>query len=218
MKTEQEQIEEMAVIGCVRNPQAHTAEECSKCDFKQGMCNAYRHAEALYNVGYGNVSEYETEIERLRQEVRDTDKMARNTIEQYRAENKELENALKQSEDNYSRAFERLKAQEREIERLKAENDSLNKKISELEQDLIHADENVFYRECDVKLAEDKIEAGTLIEIPGIRKLNIDGMDCVEAVYIQHNGTIGECVCLNEAEAKKELEEIRSGNNDRLPK
>lgn len=33
----------------------------------------------------------------------------------------ELENALKQSEDNYSRAFERLKAQEREIERLKAE-------------------------------------------------------------------------------------------------
>ena len=48
----QEQIEEMAVIGCVRNPQAHTAEECAKCDFKQGQCNAYRHAEALYNAGY----------------------------------------------------------------------------------------------------------------------------------------------------------------------
>lgn len=45
-------IEKMAVIGCVRNPQAHTVEECSKCDFKQGMCNAYRHAEALYNAGY----------------------------------------------------------------------------------------------------------------------------------------------------------------------
>lgn len=43
--TKQEQIEEMAVIGCVRNPQAHTAEECAKCDFKQGQCNAYRHAE-----------------------------------------------------------------------------------------------------------------------------------------------------------------------------
>lgn len=66
MKTEQEQIEEMAVIGCVRNPQAHTAEECSKCDFKQGMCNAYRHAEALYNVGYGNVSEYKAEVKRLK--------------------------------------------------------------------------------------------------------------------------------------------------------
>lgn len=48
--TKQEQIEEMAVIGCVRNPQAHTAEECAECDFKQGQCNAYRHAEALYSV------------------------------------------------------------------------------------------------------------------------------------------------------------------------
>lgn len=48
--TRQEQIDEMAVIGCVRNPQAHTAEECAKCDFKQGQCNAYRHAEALYSV------------------------------------------------------------------------------------------------------------------------------------------------------------------------
>lgn len=57
---------------------------------------------------------------------------------------------------------------------------------------------------------EDKIEAGTLIEIPGIRKLNIAGMDCVEAVYIQRNGTIGECVCLNEAKAEKKLEEIRN--------
>lgn len=52
MKTKQEQIDEMAVIGCVRNPQAHTAEECAKCDFKQGQCNAYRHADALYNAGY----------------------------------------------------------------------------------------------------------------------------------------------------------------------
>lgn len=50
--TKQEQIEEMAVIGCVRNPQAHTTEECAKCDFKQGQCNAYRHAEKLYNAGY----------------------------------------------------------------------------------------------------------------------------------------------------------------------
>lgn len=53
----QEQIEEMAVIGCVRNPQAHTAEECSKCGFKQGCCNAYRHAEALYNAGYRKIPE-----------------------------------------------------------------------------------------------------------------------------------------------------------------
>ena len=57
--TKQEQIEEMAVIGCVRNPQAHTAEECAKCDFKQGQCNAYRHAEKLYNVGYRKIDEFE---------------------------------------------------------------------------------------------------------------------------------------------------------------
>lgn len=53
----EQQIEEMAVLGCVRNPQAHTAEECSKCDFKQGMCDAYRHAEALYNAGYRKIPE-----------------------------------------------------------------------------------------------------------------------------------------------------------------
>ena len=57
--TRQEQIEEMAVIGCVRNPQAHTAEECAKCDFKQGQCNAYRHAEKLYDAGYRKVDEFE---------------------------------------------------------------------------------------------------------------------------------------------------------------
>ena len=59
MKTKQEQIDEMAVIGCVRNPQAHTAEECAKCDFKQGQCNAYRHAEKLYNAGYRKIDEFE---------------------------------------------------------------------------------------------------------------------------------------------------------------
>ena len=55
----QEQIAEMAVIGCVRNPQAHTAEECANCDFKQGQCNAYRHAEKLYDAGYRKVDEFE---------------------------------------------------------------------------------------------------------------------------------------------------------------
>ena len=57
--TKQEQIEEMAVIGCVRNPQAHTAEECAKCDFKQGKCNAYRHAEKLYDAGYRKIDKFE---------------------------------------------------------------------------------------------------------------------------------------------------------------
>lgn len=61
MKTKQEQIEEMAVIGCVRNPQAHTAEECANCAFKEGQCNAYRHAEALYNAGYRKAEEVRKE-------------------------------------------------------------------------------------------------------------------------------------------------------------
>ena len=62
--TKQEQIEEMAVIGCVRNPQAHTAEECAKCDFKQGQCNAYRHAEELYNAGYRKIKEKNETLEK----------------------------------------------------------------------------------------------------------------------------------------------------------
>lgn len=55
--TKQEQIAETAILGCVRNPKAHTAEECAKCDFKHGMCNAYRHVEALYNAVYGKLPE-----------------------------------------------------------------------------------------------------------------------------------------------------------------
>lgn len=95
-------------------------------------------ARDIVNAGYGDICEYKAEIERLRQEVRDTDKMARNTIEQYKAENEELENALKQSEDNYSRAFERLKAQEREIGRLKEENEVLKNDLINSEGNLNH--------------------------------------------------------------------------------
>lgn len=51
--TEQEKrekaIAKMAVVGCVRNPQAYTSEECEVCGFKEGMCNAYRHATKLYD-------------------------------------------------------------------------------------------------------------------------------------------------------------------------
>lgn len=38
-------------------------------------------------------------------------------------------------------------------------NDCLNKRVMELEQEVIHADEKVFYREINVKLSEDKIKA-----------------------------------------------------------
>ena len=39
--------EELAVLGCTRNPQAHTVEECIKCEFKNGMCNQYAHAKKI---------------------------------------------------------------------------------------------------------------------------------------------------------------------------
>lgn len=137
MKTEQEQIEEMArsTCGycstdgkCAVSKNGREPDICANVDTQHCLYKEY--AERLIESGYGDVTEYKAEIERLRQEVRDTDKMARNSIEQYRAENKELENALKQSEDNYSRAFERLKAQQREIEQLKDEIIYLERKIA----------------------------------------------------------------------------------------
>ena len=98
--TKQEQIEEMAVLGCVRNPQAHTAEECAKCDFKQGQCNAYRHAEALYNAGYGNISEYKTEREMLGSQIKVLKKRLNNkyvAIERLKAENEQLKVKLEKN-------------------------------------------------------------------------------------------------------------------------
>lgn len=79
-------------------------------------------ARDIIEAGYGDVTEYKAEIERLRQEVRDTDKMARNTIEQYK--------------NNYDNAFERLKAQEREIQSLREDNIDLKEELYELHDDL----------------------------------------------------------------------------------
>lgn len=67
MKTREEQIAEMAVIGCVRNPKAHIVEECMKCEFKDCSCNSYRHAERLYAVGYRKPSDTVREfVEKLK--------------------------------------------------------------------------------------------------------------------------------------------------------
>lgn len=83
--------------------------------WKGGCPNYDRKIVYAMGKGYGNISEYEAEIERLRQEVRDTDKMSRNSIEQYKAD--------------YDRAFERLKSQQQEIDGLKAENARLTEKL-----------------------------------------------------------------------------------------
>lgn len=107
-----------------------------------------------------------------------------------------------------------------EIKRLKAENDSLNKKISELEQDLIHADENVFYRECDVKLAEDKIKKQAQIDVLSKVKERAVGLAAIETYHICN--LIDELIkdvnendlFFDKAESEKKLEGIRNGNKN----
>lgn len=107
-----------------------------------------------------------------------------------------------------------------EIKRLKAENDSLYKKIAELEQDLIHADENVFYRECDVKLAEDKIKKQAQIDVLNKIKERAVGLAAIGTYHICN--LIDELIkdvnendlFFDKAEAEKKLEGIRNGNKN----
>ena len=116
MKTKQEQIEAMHKVFCNACKSKLSKDcVCPWQDRAERCYNCETFCEIFYKACYDDVSEYKAEIERLRQEVRDTDKMARNSIEQYK--------------NNYDNAFERLKAQEREIEQLKAENCELTKKL-----------------------------------------------------------------------------------------
>ena len=107
-------------------------------------------------------------------------------------------------------------------------------------------------RELKLRLAEleDKIEAGTLVELPCkigdvaytryggcINKWEVSEIDIFDfdiLVKLEHNGTlgwttaylseVGDTLFFNKAEAQKmleeikRLEEIKNGNNDRLPK
>ncbi len=157
----------------------------------------------------GDVSEYKAEIRSLNADL----------DHQIDATN-DAENLASHLQYDYDKAFEKLKAQEREIERLKAENDSLYKKIAELEQDLIHADENVFYRECDVKLAEDKIKKQAQIDVLSKVKERAVGLAAIETYHICN--LIDELIkevnendlVFDKAEAEKKLEGIRNGNKN----
>ena len=123
MKTKQEQIEAMHKVFC--NACKHKLSKDCVCpwqDRAEKCYNCETFCEIFYKAGYDDVSEYKAEIERLRQEVRDTDKMARNSIEQYK--------------NNYDNAFERLKAQEREIQSLREDNIDLKEELYELHDDL----------------------------------------------------------------------------------
>lgn len=78
-------------------------------------------AEALYNAGYGNVSEYRTERELLGSQIK---------VLKQRLNNKYIE--VDNLNRDYHNSFERLKAQEREIERLKDENIRLRGKLAQV--------------------------------------------------------------------------------------
>ena len=94
----QEQIEEMA-------------KKMQKCYEKNGLLNFKWFAEALYNAGYGNVSEYKAERELLGSQIK---------VLKQRLNDKYIE--VDNLNRDYHNSFERLKAQEREIMQLKAEN------------------------------------------------------------------------------------------------
>lgn len=132
----QEQITQMAVLGCVRNPQAHTVEECAKCDFKQGMCNAYRNAEALYNAGYQKVPEDSVVLSREEYE---------RLVNQYKILINELEEENERlREENYiiksnppiiagRSVGKTIRAKLIDYDKLKQFNKSLKDRIAELE-------------------------------------------------------------------------------------
>ena len=78
-------------------------------------------AEALYNAGYGNVSEYKAERELLGSQIK--------ALKQ-RLNNKYIE--VDNLNRDYHNSFERLKAQEREIMQLKAENARLTGRLGQV--------------------------------------------------------------------------------------
>ena len=94
----------------------------------------------LLENGYGDVSKYKASVAQLEHDLADKENLnflMLVDIERLQTENKQL----------------------------KAKNDELLKKIAKLEQDLIHADENVSYRECAVSLDEDKIKKQAQIDM-----------------------------------------------------
>lgn len=59
-------IAEMAVKCCTRTPKAYTAEECFKCEFKNGMCDSYKLAKILCEEGYEKTDELKKHVADLR--------------------------------------------------------------------------------------------------------------------------------------------------------
>ena len=107
--TKQEQIEEMRrELYCAMSKVS-------------GIASSSDLAEALYNAGYGNVSEYKAERELLGSQIK---------VLKQRLNNKYIE--VDNLNRDYHNSFERLKAQEREIMQLKAENARLTERLGQV--------------------------------------------------------------------------------------
>lgn len=84
-------------------------------------------AVALVKEGYGKISEYKAEIERLK---------AENEYRKKQYDNQVAENTLLHIE--YGKSFERLKAQQREIDQLKAETSNIRKETAREILDMLY--------------------------------------------------------------------------------
>ena len=137
-------------------------------------------AEALYNAGYGNVSEYKAERELLGSQIK---------VLKQRLNNKCIE--VYNLNRDYTNSFERLKAQEREIERLKElnkvlENDNYNKElnleslcdeIDRLESVIKEKDRLCFDCKKSVKEFAEKIKAKSYVNDYCREVVEIDKID-----------------------------------------
>lgn len=126
------------------NEEIKKALECC-ISYKDGMCKHcpnydYKHEDCMDDVkrqALDLINEYEKEIKKQNGCVKclktrlankmvllsNIEDLYESEIQKLKANNQELTTTLKQSEDNYSRAFERLKSQQRDIDILKADID-----------------------------------------------------------------------------------------------
>ena len=91
MKNEQEQIEEMAHIMC----EYYNSGFCANSDMTEICedmpdCCYKNEAEALYNAGYGDVSEYKAEIERLRTTLGECNTELNSALESLKSQCREI--------------------------------------------------------------------------------------------------------------------------------
>ena len=124
--TKQEQVKE--ILEVIKHCGDYTNRDCAECDYRlYGHCNNQKQceAEALYNAGYDNISEYKAEREMLGSQIK---------VLKQRLNDKyiEVDNLTR----DYRNAFERLKSQQREIDALKAENKQLKTECALLDDEL----------------------------------------------------------------------------------